>query len=298
MKCSILIGAFLLASPAAHAGSLTSTFSEVLIQNLQPGQKYSLQEVANFPYNIKNIGGDDIQIKMEVIPPSPNVLRPGYEVIPDTGWITLEKNQFVVRSSETQTSDIIITIPRKDEYLGKRYQVNLWSRTLGLNGGLNITAGLESVLLITTDKEFSKVENYPGNPAPVNLNFEVKPRVITAKKVKLGGKVEVSKNSGTAWRVTNLNAKKCAFTVKGLSAKEAAIKQKEGYEDCPDPSFLSFDRERFSLSPRAARDVRIYLNIPDKQEYRNKKYLFVILTAAGEDTRSGGVYTKLLVETE
>jgi len=276
------------------AASISTTFSEILVENLQPGQKYSLKKIADLPYSLKNGSERDIRIKTEVIKSSKGNLRPDFEVIPDTGWISLQQSTFEIAPGETGTSDVIIQIPEKSKYLNKKYQVSIWSRTVENGGGFGVSTGLESILLITTDKEFIKEAVVEGKTAtPPGLNFQVKPREMSAAGVAAGTPVNLTVQFNMALKITNTDNKERSFKLKSLTAKEALTKLREGYRDCPDPSFLTFSEPEFTLPAGGVKDVQMSLNFPSK--YRNKKYMFVIYTMCGE---TGGIYSRLLVETK
>ncbi|MFH1369512.1 MAG: Fn3-like domain-containing protein [Elusimicrobiota bacterium] len=281
---------------SAGAASISSTFSEILVENLQPGQKYSLQQIANFPYNLQNGSGEDINVKIEVIKPRKANLRPDFEVIPDTSWVTLQYNAFDLAPDQTKTSDVMIQIPEKSKYLNKKYQVSIWSRTVNSGGGFGVSTGLESILLITTDKEFIKeIGTEAKSPEPSGLNFQVKPREMIAADVITGKPVDLFESDKIILKVTNSGNKDVSFKIKSLTAKEALTKLREGYLDCPDSSFLSFSEPEFTLPAGGEKNVKLTLCFPPKTKFKNKKYMFVVYTMCGE---TGGIYSRLLVETK
>jgi len=274
---------------AASAASISSTFSEILVENLQPGQRYSLAQIANLPYNIKNSSDRDINIKIEVIKPKKGTLRPDFEVIPDTGWVSLQNVDFTLAQNEAKTSDVIIRIPKKSKYLNKKYQVNIWSRTVEGGGGFGVSTGLESVLLLTTDKAFvDAIESPPGDhpEARGGLDFQVQPREIIAFSTS---------TENPALKVTNTGSAPRTFKLTCLTAREALTRLREGYLDCPDPSFLAFSEPEFTLAAGGEKEVKLSLHFPDKKKYKNKKYMFVVYTMCGN---TGGIYSRLLVETK
>jgi len=141
----ILICITIILAQNAYAAGLSTTFGRVKVDNLSIGQAYSMQDEANTPFKIKNTSDFELEIKIDVLIPKESELIDGYEPIPDTSWIELEENNFILSQKTEASIDIIIDIPNEEEYRGKKYQVYLWSRTLG--GA--IAVGLKSKLLIS-----------------------------------------------------------------------------------------------------------------------------------------------------
>ena len=131
-----------------HAGAagLSSTFSEVKIENLSIGTSYSTTKEAGLPLNVVNTGDEPIDLKVDILLPEQSELKEGFEPIPDIGWITLENDEFKgVKPKDSAIADVNISIPDDPKYLGKKYQVFIWSHTIGKRIGV----GLKSKLLIT-----------------------------------------------------------------------------------------------------------------------------------------------------
>lgn len=141
---SILICAIFLLSQLAYAMGLSTTFGKVSVDNIPIGQTYSMEKDANTPFVIENTSDIELVLKIDVIAPKESELVEGYEPIPDTAWIALEKENLILPPESKVSTDVIITIPNDERYRGKRYQVYLWSHTIG--GAIGI--GLKSKLLI------------------------------------------------------------------------------------------------------------------------------------------------------
>lgn len=136
-------------STPLYAGGLSTTFGEVKVENLKIGKEYSLEEVAKFPLIVNNTSDEVLELKVEVLYPKPKELKEDFEPIPDISWITLEKEEFTLKPQEEAKTDVIIRIPDDKKYLGKRYQVYIWSHTVGRSLGV----GLKSRLLFTIASE-------------------------------------------------------------------------------------------------------------------------------------------------
>lgn len=128
-----------------NAAGLSTTFSEVTLEDLYIGKTYSTKEVANLPLTVVNTGKEPVDLKIEILIPDKSELKAGFQPIPKLSWIKLEKEEFKgVKPNETATTDVIISIPKDKEYLDKNYQVFIWSHTVGRMIGI----GLKSKLLI------------------------------------------------------------------------------------------------------------------------------------------------------
>lgn len=134
-----------------YALGLSTNFGEVLLDNLQPGKTYSTKNIINMPLRIVNTDKTATDLKIEILIPKnePANLKEGFEPIPDSRWIRLEKEHFEnVRPGEIAETDVIITIPESSFYAGKKYQVYFYSHTIS-KSGTTIAVGLRSRLLFT-----------------------------------------------------------------------------------------------------------------------------------------------------
>ncbi len=129
----------------AQAGGLSTTFSEVTLENLETGKAYSTKEVAGLPLEVINTGKEPVNLKVELLLPQESELKSGFEPIPDLSWIKLEKSEFKnIRLNEAAVTNVNIFIPNDKQYIGKKYQVYIWSHTVSGSIG----AGLKSRLLL------------------------------------------------------------------------------------------------------------------------------------------------------
>ncbi len=142
---------FLLKIPDRAQGlGLSTSFAEVILENLEIGKSYTTKNVARIPLRVLNRGTGAINLKVDVVVPNPGDLKEGCEPIPDASWISFEKDYFPnLKGKETAVTDVIITIPREKKYRGKRYQVYLWSHTISGKGGTSIAVGLNSRLIFS-----------------------------------------------------------------------------------------------------------------------------------------------------
>jgi len=239
-----------------------------------------------------NRGKNPIKLRMEVLVPSLSELKEGYEPIPDASWVELEKDYFFVEPSKYAVTDIIITVPNDKKYLGKKYQVYIWSQTVG-GGQLPIALGLKSRLLLeTSEKERDLSKEFGGR-----FEFAVFPDEISLEDLKPGEVCDVKKIFGKLLRVKNRSHYPHIYEIRSVSPKRAGVRVKNGYEDCPDPDLLTFDKSKFELKGKKRARVGMYLTFPKREEYAGKKYLFAIRIRLWEQEFLLDRYVKLYVTT-
>lgn len=136
-----------------QASGLSTGFSEVTLENLEAGRIYSIKDAAGLPLIIVNTGREPVDLKIELLLPDRSELNEGYASIPDLGWIKLARTEFRgIKPNDSAITDVIILIPDDKQYVDKKYQVFIWSHTVGKSIGL----GLKSKLLFSI---LSKAEN-------------------------------------------------------------------------------------------------------------------------------------------
>jgi len=158
-----------------EAGGLSTQLGEAVIENLQIGQTYNLQQLANLRLIVTNTSDYGVDLKMDILFPDSSELKKGAEPIPDTSWMKLSQSLFKLGPNEKATSDIIISIPDEDQYLGKKYQVTIWSHTLAGSGpGMFLTYGLKTRIIFTTDT-VKATKNEIVTSSDASVNFSLKP---------------------------------------------------------------------------------------------------------------------------
>lgn len=146
---SLIISSFLLCFVSCvhlEAAGLSTGFSEVTLENLEIGKSYSTKEVAGLPLVVVNTSKESVDLKIELLIPQTSELNEGFEPIPDLSWIKLEETDFKgIKPNDSATTDVVISIPDELQYQGKKYQVFIWSHTVGRRVGV----GLKSKLLFS-----------------------------------------------------------------------------------------------------------------------------------------------------
>jgi hypothetical protein len=276
-----------------EAGGLRTQLGEVVIENLQIGQTYNLKQLANLRLIVTNTSDYSVDLRMDVQLPDSSELRKGAEPIPDTSWVSLSQNLFELDPDEKATSDITISIPDDDQYLGKKYQVTVWSHTLGGKGtGMFLAFGLKSRIIFTTDT-VKAAESEVVTASDASVSFTLKPEEIFLDSIELGKIYDVEKKTGLVLKIANPSEHERTFKLQSLSVGNSVATLTEGYQDTPDASYLTFSESEFVVPPEGTKTIKMYLEFPPEKEYSGKKYMFVIHALTVDEKVTTGVYSRL-----
>ncbi len=287
-------------SPWANALGIRTKFGVVVVENLQPGRTYNIRELVGLPLRVINASDKQVTIKMDLQKPGQekSMVQKHFDPIPDLSWVKLSRDFFVVDPGQSAIADVLITIPDDDKYLGKRYQVNIWSRTIG-KGFLKV--GLMSRLRITVAKrrmtKEEKLAEAHREEIIKNIDFQLLPHTIFIGKVGLGKKIDVEKKYKQSLKIVNPNSEEFSYKLRAITAWEAGIGVIPGYEETPDLSFLTFSEEEFSVPPISIKEIKMFLQIPNEEKYKGKKYQFVICVEVLNQPIIYEIYSRLFVTT-
>jgi len=275
MKKSILILFLLLGlifPRHVEAAGLSTSFGDIFIENLQIGETYSTKELINLPLRVKNDSPYEMDIKVEVMLPGEGDLKEGFEPIPSPFWITFERSTFTVTSGGVAETDVFINIPKDEKLKGKQFQIYLHSYTLPKpEKPLQISVGLASRLLFT----IAEKEGVRRRGDEVGV-FQVLPQDLFLIDVPLGKKVNVWEEFGKSLRVYNPNKVECRYGIESITLTEGDSPLRKGFEEAPDPGYLTFDNMTIKVPPKSSEQVLLYLTIPDKPENREKNFMFLV----------------------
>jgi hypothetical protein len=146
----VALGVVLTVAAGVEATGLRTPFLEVNLGCLKPGQTYSLLENRNLPLSVTNTGKVPVDLAIDVLRPRMDELFDGYEPISDTNWITLQQNRFRLEPGTNAITDVLVNVPEDKRYLGRRYQLWLFSYVLRPGG---VVVGLKSRVLFTICEE-------------------------------------------------------------------------------------------------------------------------------------------------
>jgi len=279
---------------AAADGIAINNYGEVLVENLQIGSQYSMTKLVNLPLIVVNQSPDSSEIKLTVVKPPKEGLKAGFEAIPDVNWVKLEAEEVTIPANGTYRTDVLIKIPDKSAYRGKKYQVNFLAATKPpASGMMTIAMAVQGRMLFTTVPVKQKTV---GELKTANIDFVFVPARIEVKDVELGKKVEIMAPEQKSTEIKNNSQEKMALNLSSLNISQTVVKLDSGYEAAPQADFLMFKEDEITIKPGATAPFKMILEIPDKPEYQGKNFEFVVSADTGSDT-AGKRYLRVLVST-
>jgi hypothetical protein len=285
-----LLGIF--SGSVCAAGLSIDNYGEVLVENLQPGNTYSMIELVNLPLKVTNKDTTANTIKLEVQKPAGNDLKKGFEPIPDTAWIEITPLQVEIAANGTYSTDIKINLPKDAKYVGKKYQVDIKASIApSPTSMVSVALAVKGRLLFTTAQNSQA-------PKKLSLNFTFSPARVIMMNVPLGKKVAVQNSSDKKdLSLKNADNAKSQVILQSLDPKDTPLPKDPDYEICPSANFLTFEKEEFAVDGGQIVPVKAFVEIPDKPEFKGKSYQFLISAKIG-DANSGQRYVQVLVNTQ
>lgn len=279
----------------ANAG-LRSTFGEVRVRHLKIGQTYSLFQVLNLPLRIVNTGSDSAEISIETVPVTDDLLK-DYEPTPTADWLRIAQSTFTVAPNREIATDLIVTIPNDTKLLGRRFQADIWSHTMGMSAFL---VGIQSRLLIEVDSTPPTEEELKKkfvNESLSNLDFTISPINSEVSDVPLGRTVDLRKERKLVIKVVNPNDAPLNFRVRSIPQWESAIPIPTGFDPAPNPAWLSVDHDVIKVEGNSISQLGLSLNIPDSDTLNDRHFIFLVSFEVLEQRISSRVFYRLLVNT-
>jgi len=294
----ILTALVLLASAArVDAAGLRTPFGEVLIKNLKIGQTYSMYKLVNLPLRVVNTGDETTDLVIQPIPVKPSEAKEGYTPIPSLDWVRVEKSSFTLDPNREAVSDVIISIPNDPALLGRRFQADIWSHTVGARAFL---VGIRSQLLMQIDSTpptEDELKKKFVDESLSNLDFTVMPVSGQVVDVPLGREVDLRKERKVAIKIINPNDRALNFRVRSIPTFESMILPPAGYEAADDPKWLKPERDVLKIEGNSISDTSFKLQIPDAERYRGKKLFFIASFEVLEQKIPTRIYYRLIVDT-
>ena len=278
---------------ALGSGGISTQTAAVVIENLKVGHTCSLKALANYQLRINSTCDSPVSLRMDVLLPDSSELKKNAAIIPDPSWVQLIPACFELEPQGAAVADIVITIPDDDQYLGRKFQVMVWSHPVGSSF---IHLGLKSRIIFTLDSARADLSEMVSS-ADAGLDFDIEPAVISLEGVKLGTTWNLEQESGTVLRITNRGEQQRTITLQSLAVENSAASLTEGFLDTPDPTFLRFSQSQLTIGAGETELVRMSLDIPSLPEYKNKRYMFIIYAYSEAGGVTSGVYSRLYVST-
>ncbi len=285
------------AAARVEAAGLRTPFGEVLIKNLKIGQTYSMFKLVNLPLRVVNTGDETTDLVIEPIPVRPDEAKAGYTPVPSPDWVRLEKSSFTLEPNREAVSDVIITIPNDPSLLGRRFQADVWSHTIGARAFL---VGIRSQILMHIDSTPPTEEELKKkfvDETLSNLDFTVLPVSAQVSDIPLGRKVDLRKERKISIKLVNPNDRALNFRVRSIPTFESTILPPTGYEAADDPKWLTAEHETLKIEANSISDTSLTLQIPDAERYRGKHLFFIVSFEVLEQKIPTRLYYRLIVDT-
>ena len=285
---------FLLANTCLYA-SIATNFSDLVLENLELGGFYNLRTLRNCPMVIKNTDNYPIIVEIRLEIPKKINLMPGYEPIPDTEWLKIVPAKYRLGPFEKGSSDVIITIPNDEKLIGRHFQASILTSSLAADmapSQFSVAVGCVTRMrfsVASMGPETLKLEK--KRKKMMSLNFEMDPVNITVKQpVPVGRKINLRKETGT--RLTLINRSTEPVPLNMLAENTG----KDSDYEPGDPKFLIIKPKKLKLKGESMEKLDIYLQIPNEENYKNKKFVFLIKAQVQADVPVE-VYSKLYLTT-
>ena len=101
------------------------------------------------------------------------------------------------------------------------------------------------------------------------------------------GEVDVSKTSGFTFSVENGTSEAHTFSVTTRTAKATLSSWEMGYESIPDLSWLRLDKSEVEVPAKSSGKVNLFINVPNKPEFFNRKWMAVVACTPGKTDPKG-----------
>lgn len=110
-------------------------------------------EITNIPVTVINNGDSTLTFTMSAEIPQTGEIRPGYEEIPDTNWITFDLPLVELDAHSRQEVVVTVAIPSNGDWGGRNYEC--WLRATSEAMGM-LQVELDCRLLLTTSASYSR----------------------------------------------------------------------------------------------------------------------------------------------
>ncbi len=253
----IFIAAILSAVPVHAAIGLSTRFVDIEVEDVPVGIPTRLLHLKSRQYSVRNRGTSAMTVQIAARIPRPEDVQPGYEPVPDTSWITIEPDEFVVQPEERVIAKVYIHVPDKPEFKGRHFQVKLKATTVGpyvvaasVDSRLRFNTGSKPIRTMTTETR--------------SLSVSVASQTVTLRK-----------NKAVIKPIPALNRSDKDLNVLCTSIPWDPALDSDGLEPA-DPSWIKFKSSQFVIRKGKTVLIRPVLKIPNDKMVEGKGYAFLI----------------------
>lgn len=273
---------------------LSTRFSDVILENLDIGKSYNLSTIKNLPLTMINTSSEEKEILIEIEAPTPEEVKPGYEEIPDPTWVKVVPDRFRLAAGARNLSDILINVPDDPKLIGRHFQVMFWAHTvdtgfLGVGVRVRVRFSVKSKSPEVTQMEIQKKKM-------TEFNFRLDPVTISAGEIVPGKPLDLKKERKVSIKFVNTGADDLKANLQCISYGDPQ-RPPNGYEAIPDEKWIEIEPKILDSKSDSIVPLKITLNVPDKPEYKDKKYAALInASLVGQDVPLN-VYSQVLFTT-
>lgn len=289
-----VLGSFFVVSLAcvAYPLGIAMRFVDITLENVEPGASFNLRVIRNLPMVVINLDGTQgTDVVVESVVPEAKEMKEGYEPIPDPTWIRVLPNRFHLGPKASASSDVVITIPNDPKLIGRHFEAILWAHTdpkasanqgtsmliqAGLRSRLRMSIGGMGPAALQREKALKKL-------ATINTNFSINPDNIFVQDVPVGSEVDLKDVSKAALKIVNQSDDPVKLRLDSIISDEN-IQPQSGYVYTPDAKWMKVTPTVITVPGNAIKEVRLKVTIPDKPDYRGKKYMFLVRTTLADES--------------
>lgn len=136
---------------------------------------------------------------------------------------------------------------------------------------------------------------------PVAHGMGLGPALFKIQNVPLGKPLDVKKSSGVSFFVDNDSAEEQVCVIKSARPSQAGLADwEQGYDEVPDVTWFRLDKESLNVPAKSKAEVGLTIEIPDKPEYYNCKWVLAVVLASGNKNGIGvglAVAARVQIET-
>jgi len=302
----LLFSSFLVHSYLSYLypAGISSPCGSMYLGNLKIGQTYSLQKLLGYPFSVTYKGRYMVDLNIALVKPS-TTTSDGYEPIPDLNWIKIQKTEFSLDPGQTAETDILITIPDDEKYLGKKYKVDILPCTSApkIPGVAGSGIVFSSALMCGLKLE---IAGLPPTPEEIRLikkqalsgelGVFVSPERIFLVEIPTGEKVDVKKKYNEVIKIINSTDEQVDVELESIEISKSGFGPPSGYIETENPNWLILKTKKFKLKPNTIKEIELFLNIPPDK--KDKKYYFVVSCLVRSKHREIRNSVKIYAETQ
>ena len=146
----------------------------------------------------------------------------------------------------------------------------------GLRHRIRMSIGVMGPESLQREKQMQKL-------ATINTNFSISPDSLFVQGVRVGKPVNLYLEKKATLKVVN-EADEPVKLKLAPAASDPNIIPQAGYVNVPDPSWIQVEPSVVKVEGNSIKPLQLKVNIPDKPEYHNQKYMFLIKTTLADES--------------